>query len=188
MRTLADPELQARLAAVRLLILDVDGVMTDGGIVLGDGGESKRFDVRDGSGIKYLQRNGIEVALVSGRGSRAVQSRAEELGIEEVHQRALRKWPVVEEMLERKGVALGEVAYLGDDLVDLPVMVRVGLSVAVADACAEVLDEADAVTRQAGGHGAVRELAEAVLRARGKWGDIVAGYRRVEAPGGGVAS
>ena len=188
MRTLADPELRMRLAAVRLVILDVDGVMTDGGIVLGDGGEYKRFDVRDGSGIKYLQRNGIEVALVSGRRSRAVLSRAEELGIEEVHQRALRKWPVVEEMLERKGVALAEVAYVGDDLVDLPVMVRVGLSVAVADACEEVLSAAHAVTQAAGGGGAVREVAEALLRARGKWDEIVAGYRRIETPGGSVAS
>jgi YrbI family 3-deoxy-D-manno-octulosonate 8-phosphate phosphatase len=168
-----------RLAAVRLLILDVDGVMTDGGISLSSRDETKRFHVRDGSGIKYLRRSGVDVAIITGRDSKAVARRAQELGVVEIHQRALKKWPVVESILSRRRLTPEQAAYVGDDLVDLPVMLRVGVSFAVADAHEEVRRRADAVTRNPGGHGAVREVAEAILRAQGKWDEIVADYVEV---------
>jgi 3-deoxy-D-manno-octulosonate 8-phosphate phosphatase (KDO 8-P phosphatase) len=174
------PHLQDQLAAVQLVILDVDGVLTDGGCFIGGADEIKKFNARDGSGIKYLMRSGIEVALVSGRETGATAQLAQELGIAEVHQKALRKWPVVEELLKRKGLDPDQVAYVGDDLVDLPVMARVGVSIAVADAVAEVTDRADAVTTLPGGAGAVREVVEWVLKAQGKWEAILARY--VESP------
>jgi 3-deoxy-D-manno-octulosonate 8-phosphate phosphatase (KDO 8-P phosphatase) len=172
--------LQEQLAAVRLVILDVDGVLTDGGCFIGGAEEIKKFNARDGSGIKYLIRSGIEVALLSGRETGATTRLAQELGIAEVHQKALRKWPVVEGLLERRGLQPDHVAYVGDDLVDLPVMARVGVSIAVADAVAEVIQRADAVTTLPGGAGAVREVAEWILKAQGKWEAVLARY--VEAP------
>ncbi len=171
-----ETSLRERLVAVRLLLLDVDGVMTDGGIILTGGDESKRFDVRDGTGIKYLQRSGVEVALITGRRSAVVERRAAELGITEVHQGALKKWPVAEALLERLGVRPEHAAYVGDDLIDLPVMLRVGAAFAVADAAAEVRLRAHDVTQCPGGRGAVREVAEAILCAQGKWKAIVARY------------
>ena len=169
-------DLSERLARVRLLVLDVDGVLTDGAVVVGASGESKRFDVRDGTGIKYLLRNDIGVAFVSGRYSEATARMAEELGVAEVHMPALRKWPAVEAMLERLGVAAADTAYVGDDLVDLPVMIRVGLAVAVADAHEEVRRRADAITERPGGRGAVREVAEAILKASGRWDALLGRY------------
>jgi len=174
--------LRHRLAAVRLLILDVDGVMTDGGVSLSSRDETKRFHVRDGSGIKYLRRSGVDVAMITGRDSKAVARRARELGIVEVHRRALKKWPVVESILARRRLTPEQAAYVGDDLIDLPVMLRVGVGFAVADASEDVRRHADAVTRNPGGRGAVREVAEAILRAQGKWDEIVSGYVEVGDP------
>lgn len=165
-----------------MLILDVDGVLTDGGVFLGDRGEFKRFDARDVTGIKYLKRSGIEVALVSGHESEAVARLAEQLGIENAFQKALRKWPVVRDLLEREHINPLEAVYVGDDLIDLPVMLRVGVGVAVADAEEELLGRADLVTLRPGGRGAVREVAEILLRAQGKWEPLMDRYLRVDPP------
>lgn len=163
--------------AVRLLICDVDGVLTDGRITFDDGGvQSKSFDVRDGHGLKMLQREGVTVALITGRSSKVVEVRARELGIKEVFQGIKRKRPVFEELIERLGLKPLEVAYVGDDVVDLPVMVLVGLSVAVADAHEEVRAMADHVTERPGGRGAVREVCELILKAKGHWDEIIKAY------------
>ncbi len=171
-------------AAVRLVILDVDGVMTDGGIYYGatPSGETvelKRFEITDGLGVHLLQRAGIEVAIVTGRRSEVVSLRARELGIEEVHQDpAAYKLPIVEAMLTRKRMGWESVAFLSDDLPDIPVLRRVALPVAVANAVPEVQAIARWRTRRAGGAGAVREFAEALLKARGVWETIVGEYLR----------
>ena len=160
-------------APVRLLALDVDGVLTDGGIFLGatasgERVEMKRFDITDGLGINLLQEAGVEVAIVTGRSSEAVRLRAEELGILECHQDASpAKLPVLREIAERKRLEMHEIAYLGDDLADLPVLRSVGFPAAVANAAVEVRAEARWVSTRRGGDGAVRELAEVLLRARG---------------------
>jgi 3-deoxy-D-manno-octulosonate 8-phosphate phosphatase (KDO 8-P phosphatase) len=162
-------------AAVRLVILDVDGVMTDGGIyygvtAVGESIELKRFEITDGLGVKLLQRAGIEVAFVTGRESEVVTRRAHELGVLEVHQDlAAAKLPIVRGMLERKGLDWQNVAFLSDDLADLPVLRRVGLPAAVANAVHEVREVARWQSQRPGGSGAVREFAEALLHSRGDW-------------------
>jgi 3-deoxy-D-manno-octulosonate 8-phosphate phosphatase (KDO 8-P phosphatase) len=172
-------ELIERARHVRLLIVDVDGVMTDGGIILdGAGGESKRFHVRDGHGIKLALRHGIEVAIITGRESEVVRRRAAELGIKHVYQKCLRKLETYETIKQALGLHDREVAYVGDDVVDIPVMMRVGFPVAVADAAPEARAVALMVTESAGGHGAVREVTDFVLKARGEWDEIIAAYRK----------
>ena len=167
---------------IRLIGLDVDGVLTDGGIYLAAGTdgeriEAKRFHIMDGLGIRLLRDSGIEVAIVTGRVSDAVRLRAEELGISECHQDAsAAKLPIVEALLRRRGLSWAEIAFMGDDLPDLPVLRRAGLPVAVANAAPEVHAAAAWVARRSGGQGAVRELAEALLHARGVWTDAVARY------------
>jgi 3-deoxy-D-manno-octulosonate 8-phosphate phosphatase (KDO 8-P phosphatase) len=169
--------LEERLARVDLLLLDVDGVLTDGRVVLDDNGvESKAFDVRDGHGLKLLQRAGVGVGLVTGRRSRVVELRAAELGIDEVHQGVKDKLRVVRQILTRREVAPGQVAYVGDDVVDLPVMLQVGVAVTVADAPNYMRERAHWVTAADGGRGAVREVCEALLRARGCWEKLTARY------------
>jgi len=170
-----------RLRPVRLLLLDVDGVMTDGRITYSaSGDELKSFHVRDGSGLKYWHRSGGRTAILTGRKSSVVERRAAELGIEIVRQGALDKGPVFDEILDSlagSGITPAEVACVGDDLPDLPPMRRAGLAIAVADAAAEVKEFAAAVTKTEGGRGAVREVVEAVLRAQGRWEAILARYR-----------
>lgn len=162
---------------VRLVVLDVDGVMTDGAVVLGaEPLQAAAFHVHDGTGVKYLHRAGIRTAIISGRRTEAVAHRARMLGIEEVVQGAKVKLEAYEAILERSGLEDAAVAYIGDDLPDIPVMRRAGLAVAVADAVPEVLREADLVTRKPGGRGAVRELAEFVLKAQNKWEMILERY------------
>lgn len=167
---------------IRLVALDVDGVLTDGGVYLGatESGERvemKRFEITDGLGVRLLQEAGIEVAIVTGRVSGAVRLRAEELRITECHQDAgAAKLPIAESLIERLGLGWHEVAFLGDDLADLPVLRRVGLPAAVANAVPEVRAEAQWVARRAGGEGAVREFAEALLHARGVWCSGVDSY------------
>lgn len=179
--------------AVRLIVLDVDGVMTDGGIYYGttaDGEtvEMKRFEITDGLGIHLLRRAGLEVAIVTGRRSELVAARARELGIVEVHQDpAAEKLPIVRDMIERKGLDWQGVAFLSDDLADVPVLRRVGLPVAVSNAVAEVKAIAAWRTERAGGSGAVREFAEALLEARGERERVVTEYldeREERADGG----
>ncbi|HUU43538.1 MAG TPA: HAD-IIIA family hydrolase [Planctomycetota bacterium] len=172
------------LEHVKLLIADVDGVLTDGMLYVStDGSETKRFNVRDWTGIKYLRRAGVEVALVSGNSSDAVTQRAEYIGITEVHQGAKFKLPVVKEMIARLKLRREEVAYIGDDLLDIPPCRAVGFSVAVADAHPELIGRVDHVTKARGGEGAVREIAEEILKALGKWDLIMRRYLEDDAAG-----
>jgi 3-deoxy-D-manno-octulosonate 8-phosphate phosphatase (KDO 8-P phosphatase) len=185
-----DPRLDRDLAGrVRVVLLDVDGVLTDNGVYLGRtaGGERlelKRFDIMDGLGIKMLQWAGLRVVLVSGRESAATAIRAEELGIECRQVAEGYKVPLVTEILESAGAGWDEAAMVADDLADLPVLSRVGLPIAVANAAPEVRAEAVWVTRRRGGDGAVREFAEALLMARGEWPALVRAYRRSREEGG----
>lgn len=167
----------ADLKRIRLLITDVDGVLTDGRIIYDSAGaESKAFHVRDGSGLKYWLRAGHQAAFLTGRQSAVVDRRAEELGIALVEQGARDKVPALERILAAAGCGDDEAAYLGDDLPDLPVFGRVGFRVAVADAVAELREAADYVTKLAGGRGAVRETIEMILRAQGRWAKIMERY------------
>ncbi len=162
---------------MRLLILDVDGVMTDGGITIAsDGSDARTFHVRDGHGIRLLQRAGIEVAIISGRRSAAVDHRATELGISLVHQGALDKLVAFEAVLAARGLDPAEIAFLGDDVVDLPILRRVGLAMAVADCAEELAPYMHYTTRCAGGRGAVREVADLLLKVQGRWGDALRRY------------
>jgi len=164
---------------IKLLLLDVDGVLTDGGILMGPRGEEiKRFDVRDGQGIKLCLQAGIEVGLVTTRFSPVVRRRARELGIRMVFQKVMDKGEVYRRIKQVSGLADAEIAYMGDDIVDMPVLRRVGLALAVKDSAADLRGKVDYLTRATGGHGAVREVAEVVLQAQGKWQALVRGYSR----------
>lgn len=168
------PEVWRRAGLIKLLILDVDGVLTDGRLFFDKAGEAfKVFHVRDGHGIKMLQRAGIEVAFVSGRRSDAAYHRARELDIKRFHEGLRDKVPVLEQLRQALQLSLEEIAAVGDELVDLPLMSRVGLAVAVADAVPEVKDAAHWVTSLPGGQGAVREVCDLILKARGQWDDLV---------------
>jgi 3-deoxy-D-manno-octulosonate 8-phosphate phosphatase (KDO 8-P phosphatase) len=162
---------------VKLLILDVDGVLTDGRIVIDDRGvETKCFDVRDGHGIKLLKRAHIEVAIITGRQSQVVSHRARELGIDSVYQNIHDKLEVYKAILKEKGLKDGDVGFVGDDIVDLPLLKRVGFSVVVADGIEELKSYADYVSRNKGGRGAVREISELILKAQGKWPELMERY------------
>jgi 3-deoxy-D-manno-octulosonate 8-phosphate phosphatase (KDO 8-P phosphatase) len=162
---------------IKMLILDVDGVLTDGGIILdNEGNELKAFHVRDGHGLKMLTRTGTKVALITGRYSKVVERRAHELGIIEVYQRCHIKSVAYEHLIEKFGITDKEVAYIGDDIVDLPILKRVGLPVAVADATDETKAAAVHITRCEGGRGAVREICELILKAKGKWTELLDEY------------
>ena len=170
--------LLARCVRVELLVLDVDGVLTDGTIVYADDGvEIKTFHVRDGSGLKLWQREGKRAAIISGRRSRTVEIRAAELGISPVVQGAPEKLDSYRQLLADTGLRAEQVCFVGDDLPDLPLLRNCGLAVAVADACPEVRADAHYVTRAAGGRGAVRETIELILRCQGRWQPAVARYR-----------
>ena len=166
---------------VRLIGLDVDGVLTDGAVYVGmaPGGpiEVKRFDIQDGIGIRLLRAAGLRVVLVSGRVSEATIIRAEDIGVDEVIQDDMaRKLSAFAELLERFEVRMEEAAFVGDDLPDIPLLRRVVLPVAVENAVAEVKALARYITTAPGGHGAVREFAEQLLRARGQWDGLVQQY------------
>jgi 3-deoxy-D-manno-octulosonate 8-phosphate phosphatase (KDO 8-P phosphatase) len=164
-------------AKVRLFLTDVDGVLTDGGIIYDASGvETKRFHVRDGHGIKMLQRAGIAVGIITGRTSRVVEVRARELGIEIVRQGAFDKVAAWRGILDGAGLLPEETAYAGDDIVDLPLLRSVGFSAAPSDAEPYVLDAVHFVASRPGGGGAVREIAEFLLRARGAWDAAAAKY------------
>jgi 3-deoxy-D-manno-octulosonate 8-phosphate phosphatase (KDO 8-P phosphatase) len=170
-------DLQTRAQRIRLLLLDVDGVLTDGtvGIHVG-GGESKRFFIRDGSALVWARRLGLEIGLLSGRPSEATSRRATELGIRIVVQGGTDKRGGYADILATHGYTDADVAYMADDLLDLPVLTRVGLSTAPADAIDEVRSRVHWVSRHAGGRGAVRELVELLLRAQGLWDGLVDSY------------
>jgi 3-deoxy-D-manno-octulosonate 8-phosphate phosphatase (KDO 8-P phosphatase) len=168
------PEVFQRAAAIRLLILDVDGVLTDGSLFFDAKGETlKVFNVRDGHGLKMAQRAGIELAMVSGRRSDAAYQRARELDISRFHEGVRDKVAVMQEIEAAMQIQPVQVAVVADDLVDLPVMRRAGLAVAVADAVPEVLAAAHWVTHNPGGRGAVREVCDLLLKAQGRWAEIV---------------
>jgi 3-deoxy-D-manno-octulosonate 8-phosphate phosphatase (KDO 8-P phosphatase) len=170
-------QLDARAQPLRLLLFDVDGVLTEGTVTIdGNGGESKTFSIRDGAAIVWAQRAGLEVGLLSGRASDATSRRAAELGIQIVLQGESNKRAAYERLLADKGWRDDEVAYMGDDLIDLPVLARVGLSAAPADACADVQQRVHHVTQATAGHGAVREFIERVLRGRGLWDAVLASH------------
>ena len=166
-----------KLADIRLLLLDVDGVMTDGGIIYdGNGLETKTFNVKDGHGIKMLQRYGIEVGIITGRTSLVVDIRAKELGVELVYQGALKKLESYRDIKRRTGLVDSQIAYMGDDVIDVPVMKQVVFAAAPSDALIEARNAAHYVTSLAGGRGAVREVCDLILRGRGLWNEIVARY------------
>ncbi len=172
-----DQELRERVMPVRLMIFDVDGVLTDGSIVFhDDGSELKVFDVQDGHGIKLLQRAGIEVAIITGRSCRAVEHRAAGLGISRVYQGIHRKLEAFERIMAETGFEPRQLGYMGDDLIDIPVMRRVGFSVSVPNAVAHVLPFAHYVTRARGGRGACREVCEILLRVQGLWEQVTMDY------------
>ena len=155
---------------IRVLLLDVDGVLTDGGILLDNQGiESKQFSIRDGQGIRLWQEAGGHTGIVTGRSSQIVKLRAAELDIDVVRQGVGEKLSVVEEVARQLGFTMQQIAYVGDDLPDLPVVSAVGLGVAVADAAEELRKRADYVTAMPGGRGAVRETVEVLLKTTGRW-------------------
>lgn len=170
--------LHERLARVQLLLLDVDGVLTEGGVTwTNEGIEQKTFHIRDGLGIRLWQRAGGRTGIVTGRAGRVVQLRAEELGIGLVRQGVEDKLEATAAILAECGLAWEQTAFVGDDLPDLAVMTRCGVGVAVANACPEVVAAAAIVTRLPGGRGAVREVIEQMLKARGGWEAIVRRYQ-----------
>jgi 3-deoxy-D-manno-octulosonate 8-phosphate phosphatase (KDO 8-P phosphatase) len=172
------PEVWQRAAKVRLLILDVDGVLTNGSLYFGPREEVfKVFHVRDGHGIKMAQQGGVEVAFLSGRRSDPAFLRARELGVSRYFEGLRDKTPVLEELCRTLGLGLEEVAAVGDELVDLPLFYRVGLAVAVADAVPEVKTAAHWVTTNPGGQGAVREVTDLILKARGVWEELLEMWR-----------
>jgi YrbI family 3-deoxy-D-manno-octulosonate 8-phosphate phosphatase len=168
------PEDQALAAPIRLILSDVDGVLTDGQIIYDNSGvETKCFHVRDGLGIKLWQRAGYHFAIVTSRTSDVVRHRAAELGIRHVRQGVADKWQVTAEILRSLDIPASEACYIGDDLPDLAPMRRVALPVAVGDAAEDVRQLARWTTRLAGGQGAVRELIERLLKAKAQWDDFV---------------
>ena len=168
------PVLVRRKAAkIKLLLLDVDGVLTDGRIIVDDRGvESKQFHVRDGQGIALLKRAGIEIGFMTGRSSAVVRHRAKDLGVELVYQGVADKLACYAKIKRERGLKDEQIAYVGDDLVDLPVLLRAGLAFSVADGWSGLSSAVDYVTAVAGGQGAVREVAELLLKAQGNWSKL----------------
>ena len=165
--------------AARLVLMgfDVDGVLTDGSLYFSSlGDEIKAFSSLDGHGLKMLQRAGVEVAIISGRSSRALELRAGNLGIDELHMGVEDKRAVLKQLAAQRGIELAQTGYMGDDVVDLPVLRACGFSATVADAHGEVLARVDYVATRVGGHGAAREVCDLILRAQGKWDAAMAGY------------
>jgi 3-deoxy-D-manno-octulosonate 8-phosphate phosphatase (KDO 8-P phosphatase) len=165
---------QHKLKRIKLLVCDVDGVLTDGTIIYNDqGSETKIFNVKDGLGIRLLMEAGIAFYIVTGRRSEALYSRCKNLGIDHIFDGVKDKAAVFDRILNQSGLAGSDIAFIGDDLPDLPLMKKVGLSIAVGDAHEMVLKHADMVTSATGGNGAVREVCEAVLKAQGTWETLI---------------
>ena len=168
---------KANLADIQLLVLDVDGVLTDGTLIINeDGGESKFFNSLDGHGIRMWRRAGLKVAFLSGRLSKPTEWRAKQLEVDYCIQNCHDKLPEIEKLIEQVGISPANVAYIADDLPDLPIITHVGFGVAVANAVDEVKDMADFVTTRRGGHGAVREVIEYILKNSGRWQQLVDRY------------
>ena len=176
--TKISPALKKRAAKIKLLLMDVDGTMTDGGVTLlsqpdGSALEIKTFDAHDGQGLTLAQTAGIKTGCITGRESPALLRRAHELRMDYVYMKIAVKMPAYEEILRKAGVAEAEVAFVGDDLPDIPLMRRVGLAVAVGDAVADVKEIAHYTTRALAGHGAVREAIELILKSKGIWEEMI---------------
>ncbi len=170
-------EIEHKAGRIKLVVFDVDGVLTDGRLILGDDGtEHKAFHVRDGLGLVLLREAGLKVAIISARQSQATADRMAALGIEYVYQGSQDKAKTFAELLRRLNIASDDAAYVGDDLVDMPVLAQAGLAVAVADAHALVRERVDFVTDAAGGRGAVREVCELVLTAQNKLAPLIQRY------------
>ncbi len=170
-----DPSARAR--KIKLLALDVDGVLTDGRVYISDKGEEcKAYNIRDGLGMKMLQECGVRIALISGRNSASVEARAQDIGIAFLYQGVEDKVAVFEKLIRELDLEPQQSAFMGDDLVDLPAMRRAGFALTVADAPAVVKERAHYVTRSVGGHGAVREACEFIMQAQGTLEDRVAPY------------
>jgi 3-deoxy-D-manno-octulosonate 8-phosphate phosphatase (KDO 8-P phosphatase) len=178
MPTRLSPQIRSRLTRVKLLLCDVDGVLTDGSVFIGGAQEIKRFNIRDGLGLVFLRRAGLKTGWVSSRPSSATRLRAHELKIDFLVQQKDRpgKVAAVEKLLRRTQLNWDAVCYVGDDIVDLGPLQRAGVAVAVANAVREAKAAAHLVTRAAGGRGAVREVVEMILKAQGKWDSFVAHY------------
>lgn len=173
MRSIASRDVEVA-RPIRLILSDVDGVMTDGRLIIDNSGvESKAFHVRDGIAVKYWQKAGFQFGILTARTSQIVKLRANELGVSLLRQGFEEKLPAAIEMIQQTQLSPEEVCYIGDDLPDLPVMFHVGLSVAVADAAEEVRGQAKWTLRTPGGHGALRELIERLLKAKSRWEDFV---------------
>lgn len=168
------PDIEVRAKRIKLLLMDCDGVLTDGRLWLtADGDEQKTFHARDGQGISLCHHAGLKTGIISGRTSSAVERRAQELRMSYVRQSAKDKIKALDEILVEAGVSANECAYIGDDVADIPVMQRVALAVAVADAVPETKQAAHYVSALKGGHGAVREVADLILKAQGKWDEVM---------------
>ncbi len=173
-----------RFQNIRLLLLDVDGVLTDGRIIYDNNGvETKAFDVKDGHGLKLLQRAGVKVGIITGRESQVVAHRASELGIDILYQGAKDKLIPYAEILDGLGLLDEQVAYMGDDVVDLPVLRRVGFAATVADGVEDIKPYVDYVTTRGGGRGAVREVCDYLLKRSGKWSMVTDRYFAGEGQG-----
>ncbi len=179
-----EPEIARRARRIRLLLMDVDGVLTDGrlfNIAGADGAmhETKGFHAQDGIALQWLTWHGIATGVISGRESPATVERAKQVGMTYVYQGHIEKLPILDEIMRRSGFSFAEIAYAGDDLTDVPLLRRVGLAFAPDNARAEVKQTAHHVTAAAGGSGAVREMAEILLRAQGKWIELLKKYDAV---------
>jgi 3-deoxy-D-manno-octulosonate 8-phosphate phosphatase (KDO 8-P phosphatase) len=170
-------QVETRARGIRLILFDVDGVLTDGKLLLhGDGTESKQFDIKDGTAIVWAQRCGLTVGLLSARSSASTTQRAAQLGITLVHQGVASKLETFDRIIKEHGLDAEQVAYMGDDVLDLPVLSRAGLATAPSDAADEVRARVHWVSRARGGDGAARDLVERILRAQNKWDELLASY------------
>lgn len=170
-------DLKAQAGRIKLLLLDVDGVLTDGRIIYDSRGrDSKFFDVHDGLGVYVLHKAGIKTILITAKSSKTIRPRAKDMRVAEVFADIFPKTAVLDKILKKYNVSSDEICFVGDDLVDLSLMKKVGLAVAVANASSEIKEAASFVTRGSGGRGAVREVAELILKSQGKWEDILKFY------------
>ncbi len=168
---------EVKLDEIKLLILDIDGVLTDGNFHISDNGiENKSFNALDGHGIRLWKRAGLKVAFLSGRGSKAVELRAEQLDVDFVYLDCRRKMEAFETILKEAGLSAEQVCFIGDDLMDLPVMRRVAFPAAVSNAVDEVKERALYISKRSGGNGAVREVVEYILKDTGKWQKVIERY------------
>lgn len=171
-------QLTEKIKKIKLLILDVDGVLTDGRIIYDSKGrDSKFFDVHDGLGAYLLKRAGIKTILITAKGSKTIRHRAKDMKVEEFYEDIFPKTKILDQILKKHKIAKDEICFIGDDLVDLSIMKAVGFPIAVANACEDIKNAACYVTQKKGGRGAVREAAELILKAQGKWQEAMSIYQ-----------